>query len=449
MRAKAEYWMSSAFYTVLQNLTGVAFTFGGFYFLVRLLDKHEFGVWALYMSTVTILEFMRGGLIQNALIKYLAFEKKDEHSKIISASFSISAILTAICIGVNLLMARFLAQIWNAPELSEIFHLYSWVFIVSGFLTMFNSIEQANLEFKGVFVGAFVRQGIFFLYIFYCYFFARDILLTNLVYAQFVSFLMSAIVSYFFSRRYFELSFTFSFPWIKKLFNYGKYAFGTSLSSILSTTIDQMMLGAILSPVASGAFNIAVRITNLIDIPTNAIAVIVFPQSAKRSETDGKPAVKYLYEKSVGVLMAILIPGVFIIFLFADLVVFVVAGDKYEDTVPLLKIVLLYCLLIPYARQFGNILDSIGKPKLNFYMVLTTAIINIVLNYVCITRWGVIGAAYATLCSSIIGFFLSQYILRRELNVRTLNTLKYAWEFYPEFYNKYVSPLFQKTRHTY
>lgn len=436
--------MSSAFYTVLQNLTGVAFTFGGFYFLVRLLDKHEFGVWALYMSTVTILEFMRGGLIQNALIKYLAFENKEEHTKIISASFTISAVLTVICIILNLLLARFLTKIWHAPELLEIFHLYSWVFIISGLLTMFNSIEQANLEFKGVFVGAFVRQGIFFLYIFYCYFFTQNILLTNLVYAQFVSFFLSAIVSYFFSRKYFELTFNFNFAWIKKLFGYGKYAFGTSLSSILSTTIDQMMLGAILSPVASGAFNIAVRITNLIDIPTNAIAVIVFPQSAKRSETEGKTAVKYLYEKSVGVLMAILIPGVLVIFCFADWVVFIVAGDKYEDAVPLLKIVLLYCLFIPYARQFGNILDSIGKPKLNFYMVVTTATINIALNYIFIVRWGVMGAAYATLCSSIIGFFLSQYILKKELNVRTLNTLKFAMEFYPEFFNKYVRPLFKK-----
>ena len=142
--------------------------------------------------------------------------------------------------------------------------------------------------------------------------------------------------------------------------------------------------------------------------------------------------------------MAILIPGVFLIFCFADLVVLIVAGDKYDDAVPLLKIVLLYCLFIPYARQFGNILDSIGKPKLNFYMVVITAAINIALNYLFISRWGVMGAAYATLCSSIVGFFLSQFILKRELNVQTFNTLRYAWEFYPEFYNKYVRPLFKK-----
>lgn len=440
MSAKPGYWMSSAFYTIMQNVTGVAFTFGGFYLLVRMLDKHQFGVWALFMTTVTILEFMRGGLIQNALIKYLSFEAPEEHTRIISSSFIINWTLTAVFIGINLVMAGFLTEIWEAPELLRIFHLYSFVFIVSGFLTMFNSIEQANLEFKGVFVGAFIRQGIFFLYILGCFLFKQEILLVNLVYAQFISFFVSTIVAYFFSRKYFKFKFEATFSWIRKLFNYGKYAFGTSISSILSSTIDQMMLGAILSPVASGAFNIAVRITNLIDIPTNALAVIVFPQSAKRSETDGKPAVKYLYEKSVGVLMAILIPVVTVLFLFADLVVYLIAGAQYSDAVPLLKVVLLYCLLMPYSRQFGSILDSIGKPKLNFYIVLTTAIINITMNYAFILKLGVMGAAYASLCSSVIGFFISQHILKKELNVNPFNTLRYAWEFYPEFYNKYVRP---------
>ncbi|WP_276349125.1 flippase [Daejeonella sp. JGW-45] len=442
MSAKAGYWMSSAFYTILQNVTGVAFTFGGFYLLVRMLDKHQFGVWALFMSTVTILEFMRGGLIQNALIKYLSFETPEEHSRIISSSLIINGALTAVCIALNFGMASLLTQLWQAPELLQIFHLYSLVFVISGFLTVFNSIEQANLEFKGVFAGAFARQGIFFLYILVCFGLGKEIILTNLVYAQFASFFISAIIAYLYSSRYYKLDFRVDRQWIRKLFNYGKYAFGTSLSSILSSTIDQMMLGAILSPVASGAFNIAVRITNLIDIPTNAIAVIVFPQSAKRIETDGKPAVKYLYEKSVGVLMAILIPAVVVLFIFADLVVELIAGERYQDAVPLLKVVLLYCLLMPYARQFGNILDSIGKPKLNFYIVLTTAIINIAMNYMFISSLGVMGAAYATLCSSVIGFVISQYILKRELNVQTANTLKYALAFYPEFYNRYVRPRF-------
>ena len=74
---------------------------------------------------------------------------------------------------------------------------------------------------------------------------------------------------------------------MKKLFNYGKYAFGTSVSSTVFSSIDQMMLGSYLSAAAAGIYNIAVRVTNLVEIPTNAIAAIVFPQSAKRVGDQG------------------------------------------------------------------------------------------------------------------------------------------------------------------
>jgi O-antigen/teichoic acid export membrane protein len=225
-----------------------------------------------------------------------------------------------------------------------------------------------------------------------------------------------------------------------KLFNYGKYAFGTSISSILSGSVDQMMLSSIISPSASGVFNVAVKIVNLIDIPTSAVANIVFPQSAKRIESEGKDAIKYLYEKSVGTILAILIPGLIFIYIFPSFVLYLLAGEKYTDAVPLLRITLLYTLLIPFGRQFGIILDSIGKTKTTFYIVVVTATLNLTLNYFFILNIGVLGAAYATLLSNIVGFVIAQYILRKELGVKFYHTFVYAYRFYPEFYASFIKP---------
>jgi lipopolysaccharide exporter len=198
------------------------------------------------------------------------------------------------------------------------------------------------------------------------------------------------------------------------------------------------MLGGLLSTAASGAFNIAVRITNLIDIPTSAVATIVFPQSAKRMESQGKEAIKYLYEKSVGTILAILVPGLIVLYFCSGFVVHFIAGAKYNDSIPLLKVTLLYCLLIPYGRQFGTILDSIGRTRLTFVIVLITASLNLGLNYFFIKRFGVIGAAYATLISNIVGFLIAQTILKKELNVNVLHTFIYAYRFYPEVYTKFI-----------
>jgi lipopolysaccharide exporter len=435
---KENYWLRSGLLNVLQNFSGVFFGFASFYFLVRVLTKDHFGTWTLFMSITTILEIIRSGLIQNALIKYISSSQKEQHAEIISASFTISGILTLVCILGNFIFAPHLAVLWKSPELIKMLYTYNILFFFTGILTQFNCVEQANLSFSGIVLTNFIRQFSLFFYILISYIVGYKIELVNLIYVQIFSVMLSCIIAYFQVKPYFQISFKFYPEWMRKLFNYGKYAFGTSISSILSGTIDQMMLGALLSTAASGAFNIAVRITNLFDIPTNAVAAIVFPQSAKRMETEGKEGIKYLYEKSVGTILAILVPGLFVLYFGSGLVVHFIAGAKYEDSVPLLKVTLLYCLFIPYGRQFGTILDSIGRTKLTFYIVLITASLNLGLNYIFISRFGVIGAAYATLVSNIVGFTIGQIILKRELNVNVFSTFVYAYRFYPEVYNKYV-----------
>jgi lipopolysaccharide exporter len=435
-----QYWLKSGFINVLQNLTGVLFGFGGFYLLVRMLDKHSFGVWTLFAATTTIFEMVRSGLIQNALIKYLSFSDAKEHDKILSASFALSGGLTVLCILVNLLLASYLGRIWNSEEIIPLFWVYSIVYLFSGILSQFHWMEQANFRFNGIFFTNFLKSGVFFCFLLFCFIFDFQIKLVQLVYVQAVALFLAILLEYYFVKDLLNFTLQVTGEWVRKLLNYGKYAFGTSIGSILSSTIDQMMLGSLLSPAASGAFNIAVRIMNLVDIPTNAIAVIVFPQSARRLATEGEAAIKYLYEKSVGTILAILIPALLFLFLFPDFVVSFIAGDKYTETIPILKVTVLYCVLIPFGRQFGTILDSIGRPKITFSLVLLSAITNLGLNYILITRMGVMGAAYATLISNIFNFAISQTILNRILNVNILNTFVYAYRFYPEFFVKYIKP---------
>jgi len=438
---KGHYWIKSGILNVLQNFSGVFFGFAGFYILVRVLNKQDFGIWTLFMSVTTILEAIRSGLIQNALIKYLSSSQKAEHPDIIAASTFISGIVTAVSILLVVLFAPYLSRLWSSPQLVYLLYSYVVVFILSGILTQFNAVEQANLKFSGIFVNNLVRQSTFFGFVLISYLVNFKIELVYLVWVQAFSLVLSVAVAYSYIRHNFSFSLSMGKPWLGRLFGYGKYAFGTSVSSLLSGTVDQMMLGALLSPAASGAFNIAVRITNLIDIPGNAIAVVVFPQSSKRMEEEGTGAIKYLYEKSVGTTLALVLPGVLFLYFFSDYVIHFIAGEKYVDSIPLLQVTLLYCLLIPYGRQFGTILDSIGKTKITFLVVVGTTIVNLGLNFIFIKRMGVMGAAYATLVSNIVGFIVAQIILKKEIGVSLWNTLIYLVRFYPEFFEKYIKPV--------
>jgi lipopolysaccharide exporter len=393
------------------------------------------------MSVTTILEAIRSGLIQNALVKYLSSSQKTEHPDIIAASTFISGLVTTASIVLVVLFAPYLSRLWSSPQLIYLLYSYVIVFILSGILTQFNAVEQANLKFSGIFINNLVRQSTFFGFVLISYLINFKIELVYLVWVQAFSLVLSVAVAYSYIRHNFTFSLSIGKPWLGRLFGYGKYAFGTSVSSLLSGTVDQMMLGALLSPAASGAFNIAVRITNLIDIPGNAIAVVVFPQSSKRMEEEGTSAIKYLYEKSVGTTLALVLPGVLFLYFFSDYVIHFIAGEKYADSIPLLHVTLLYCLLIPYGRQFGTILDSIGKTKITFLVVVGTTIFNLGLNFIFIKQMGVMGAAYATLVSNVVGFIVAQVILKKEIGVSLWNTIIHLVRFYPEFFDKYIKPV--------
>ncbi|MFD2162926.1 flippase [Paradesertivirga mongoliensis] len=432
------YWLKSGIINVAQNLTTQILSIATFWFMARLFTKEDNGSWVIYMQAVVIFELLRNGLTQSAVIKFLAGSEKEDHSKIVTASFAISTILTVILVLLNIIFVNYFTDALNAPQLQPVFYLFNIVFVLSGILTILCAIEQANLQYKSAFAANFIRTFSVFIYCVYCYFFNHTISLLELAYVQIISMTISLIWAWRIVKKFFQFTYIFSWYWVRKIFNYGKYALGTSVSSQLSGTIDQWMLAGMLTPAASASFSTAVRITNLINIPTDAVVVIVFPQSAKRMHTEGKDAIKYLYEKSVGTILAILIPAVLFVYLFDSFIVNLIAGGKYADAVPILNVTLLYCLLIPFGRQFGTILDSIGKTNLTFYIVLVTAATNLILNYFFIKEYGVIGAAYATGLSNVIGFAIAQVILRKELKVNMLNTFIYAYMFYPEFINKYI-----------
>jgi lipopolysaccharide exporter len=438
------YWLKSGSYSLILNILQQLFGFGSFYFLVRMLDKESFGIWILFLATTTIFETARGGMIQNALIKFLSESPVEEKPKIISASFVLTGILMGVCIIVNLSIAGYLSRLWHYPGLVQMFILYNGVYILQGFLSQFQWIEQAYLRFQGIMITTMIRQGGFFLYILINFIFDFHISLLSLIYVQAVFTGMAAMVEYFYVRNFLVISYHWHAAWVRKIFSYGKFVFGTSMSAIVSNTLNQMMLGTMISVDAAGSYNVAMRIFMLSDIPNNALGAIVFPQSAKRFATQGIDAGKYLYEKSVGTILAILIPPAIFVFCFPSFVVRVIAGVHYGESAHMVQLLILTCLLGPYERFFGVIMDSIGKAKLNFMMILGVTVTIFTLNYFLIGRYGIMGCIYGTLTADIIIFVIRQILIYKILHVNALNPLIYAYRFYPEFFRNYVKPLLGK-----
>ncbi len=415
---------------MLQRVTSLFTGFGSFYILVRIMSKDDLGAWALFASVTALIEVARGGLIQNAQIKYCAGATEEEYPKILTASLSLNVMVTIFSIIVMCSFAYFMSTLWHSPQLENMFYLYSLTTFILILYYQFNFIQQANLDFKGIFYSNLIRQGVLFLFIVFAWMYNHEIKLYELVWMMSLGAFLGTVLSYFFVKNYWKVTKKLEWEWVKKLFHYGKYVFGTNISSMIYTSIDQMMLGYLM-PVSSVAiFNAANRVTNFVEVPLSSVAAIVFPQSAKRIETHGKEAVTYLYERSVGLLVAMILPVTIFCLIFSKWIIIIIAGRDYLEAAPILQIIILATLIQPYIRQFGTTMDSIGKPKTNFYLLVFIAVINIGTNYFFISTFGLIGAAFGTLTALIVFLIISQIILYKELNIKFHHTFIYMWRFY-------------------
>jgi len=441
---KDSYWFKSGIYTILQRITSLVTGFGSFYLLVRILTKSEMGVWALFLTVTALVEVARNGLVQNSLIKYLSNANDEEYPKIFAASLSLNIVTTIFSALLLFIFSKYLAGIWSAPQIELMFYLYIITTLLLIPFSQFNFVQQANLDFKGIFYSNLIRQGVFFGAIVYYYIYHAKFTLSDLVWLQTIGAFLGSIVSYIYVRKYFRMVFALEFEWMKKLFNYGKYVFGTNISSMVFTSIDQLMLGILLPTSAVAVFNAANRVTNFVEVPLSSVASIVFPQSAKRMAVEGTEAITYLYERSVGLLVAMILPVALVCLVFSKSIITIIAGRNYLEAVPILQIIVLVTLLQPYARQFGVVMDSIGKPKTNFYLLVFMALVNIGSNYFFISTFGLIGAAFGTFSALIIFIIISQRILKKEIGAKTHHTFIYAYTFYKDTFILIKQKLFSK-----
>jgi lipopolysaccharide exporter len=452
-KEEKHYWIRSGSYSFLERIFGQILGFANMFLLLRAVSKNEYGLWIQFLIIVALIEVSRTGLIQNALIRYLSTSEEKDKSKINTASIFINVCLTSLTISLLLLLANpAVNYFYTDPEFTEsvkneliqMLYYYGFTTIVIMPFLQFNYILQANLDFKGFFWSSFTYKGTLFLYILYQYLNNIPIDIFKMSLFLIFSGLTASVVGYIFVKKYLVFSRNIDWKWVKELFNFGRFTFGTNLSTIIYKFTDRSMLGAMISFEAIAIYEVAIRITNLVDIPAISIAAVVFPQSAKNSIEKGKEGIRDLYERSVAVILGLIIPAMIFIYFFAEMVVVILGKDKYLDSVPILKYTILFALFVPYALQFGTILDSIGKPKINFRFVILGLTLNIIFNYFLIKEHGIMGAVWGTLLTYSVMFIIQMSFFYKWYGIRPWRPIALIPWFYKNLFNTVLGFLKKK-----
>jgi lipopolysaccharide exporter len=434
----SSFWGKSLLFTLLNRFSVIFFGVITYFILVRHITPEQNGIWSLFLTIVTLIEVIKQGLLRNPVIKFLSTENNDD--KVQSSGLVINTIFSFIIILIVAGGGSLLADFLKTPFLYELL-LWNIMFIV--LLVPFNHCEvmlQAKYRYQQIFWAYFLRQGMFMIgVVLLVYVFPQYLTLVNLVIIQTGSLLAGTVLIIIASKDLLPKKIQFSMELTKRMLHFGKYVFGTNVFSNVSRFADHFVTANAISDPLLGKryvsyYNATARINNLIDMPSVAVADVLFPKNVQALESEGINKVKYYFERMVGSIISIVLPAAIIIMLIPEFTLLVIAGKQYLEAANILRIVMLIAVLRPFFYQFGTTMDAIGKPQLNFWYNLLLMAINFTLTYIGLYLLGRDGAAWALVVHHIISLAIVYQVLKREVNIEMKNIAGYAIENYKTMY---------------
>lgn len=419
--AKNQY-ANAGILSLLQNGLNLIFGLGGFKLLTMMFAPEKWGIWALVLTTTTLFEIARNGMVQNAKIKFYKEASASNKHKVIQAAVVLNVLVSLAAALLLFGIAPLLAEVWNASPISNLLKIYALINIALIPFSSVNFLMQANLNFKGLLVTNATRTGLFFLFILYSFLSNKPPELEVLAFAQLGAVLLAGSVGLLLNRSFLKVEKDqMLWPTVGMLFRYGRFIFGTNFAAILYSSADQFLLGRLVNTQAVGLYNTAIRMNALAEVPVLAAAQVLFPYSVQTlQETRNAPDLEKIYYKPVALILTLLLPFTLAGLIFPELIITILSREAYvsNESVMVLRVFSVGILFQPFMRQFGTLMDSIGWPHINFITVAVAACFNIFLNYTIIQFAGTSGAAFATATTHFLFVIASGYILKQRLRIK-------------------------------
>lgn len=191
-------------------------------------------------------------------------------------------------------------------------------------------------------------------------------------------------------------------------FNLLKYSWPLILSTaftIIYSRIDQVMIRHMLGLASVGVYDVAVRLSEVWYFFPAIIVGSLFPaimNSKKHSETMYHQRLSRLYSLIIAISFIVIIP----ISLFSKLIISLLFGTAFAAAAPVLSIYAWSGLSIAMATVVNQYLLAENYVRILFFLNLISMLANVILNIWLIPKYGIVGAAYATLISywlSVLG----------------------------------------------
>ena len=380
--------------------------FGYIFLLVvtRNFGAESWGVFVLCLAILNITSMLSRCGIDMASLKYVS-QYNDNLSKVkgiytiaISFIFIFSLLMSIILFLNSQLLASYL---FDKPHLADIFKTISFILIPFSILSL-NSQTLRGLKKIKVFAFLhYTARFMFALIIFFISYYFIKIDNFNLpIYTFIISILICMIISSYYILPILKSKKINRLITIKQFFNTSYPMMLSSSILLLMAWVDTLILGVYTSETDVGVFNVALKLALVTSIVIESVNSIVAPKISETYNNNLFKKFNVIVKQSTRIIFFTSLP-IFILLLIFPEFLLSFFGSDFLSAKNTLMILLVGQIFNSSCGSVGLILQMTGKQKIVQNVLFFSLILNIVLNFILIPKFGYKGAAIAS-SSSII-----------------------------------------------
>ncbi len=334
--------------------------------MARLLEPADFGLIAVANVCLRFFSYFAQMGTSPAIIQKPNLEEGD-----IAAALSVSLGISLLFFTLVQIAAPLFEYFYQMPQLGNVIRALSLNFIIGGFAAVSTGLLQRNTAFKALaiidIISYVVGYGLVGLTAAY-----YDLEVWALVAAFMTQMTINALLSYIIAR--YPLKFSHTKNQRQHFLNYGGRYSVIGFIEFLSSNLDALIIGKLMGATSAGFYNRAILLANLpVQQPANILTKALFPILSSLSNQHDKQAISFqLSILLVGSYAFAISAGIYVA---ATDIVIVLLGDKWLDSIALLKILSWSIGPLYISHVAGVTLDSMNKLRLKMRIQVSMLIL--------------------------------------------------------------------------
>ncbi len=385
----------------LDRLLGVGSTL----ILARLLVPDDFGVVAMAMSFVAVVEVLGDLGFDIVLIK------KQDAGPVLYDSAWTAKVGLGIIFAVILIFGReTAAAFYSEPRLMAMMPVFALATFVQGFenigITNFRKELRFDKEFKFLLAKRLIGTAVTItLAVLYQSYWA---LVLGILSARCIGVVLSYVMHEYRPR--------FRTAGLPELFGFIKWLFLTKLTNFVNWRLADFVVGKTAGAESLGAYRIAFEIAML---PTayviGPVNTALFPAYAHKAEN--RDELRSAFMQAMSVIILVALPAGLGLAAVANLAIVVTLGPNWLMAGRLLQALAIFGTSVAILSNIGPVLVAIGKPKLESLLTALFMVILIPVLIVLTGKNGAVGAADAYAISGVLAIPINYILISKVLHL--------------------------------